>query len=88
MARGRGRRAQVVLPEHEYNLLEEYAAETKQSVSIVIREAIRKTVIVDLEQRRKEQALARLAAGDDPVKDWPDMEKDIESMWEQPNVKY
>ena len=88
MTRGRGRRAQVVLPEHEYNLLEEYAAETKQSVSIVIREAIRKTVIVDLEQRRKEQALARLAAGDDPVKDWPDMEKDIESMWEQPNVKY
>ena len=87
MARARGRRAQVVLPEHEYNLLEEYAAETKQSVSIVIRQAIRKTVIVDLEQRRKEQALARLATGDDPVKDWPDMEKDIESMWEQPSGK-
>ena len=74
--------------EHEYILLEEYAAETKKSVSIVIREAIRKTVLVDLEQRRKEQALARLAAGDDPVKDWPEMEKDIESMWEQPNVTY
>ena len=88
MARQRGRRAQVVLPEHEYDLLAQYAAETNQSVSLVIRQALRKAVIIDLEQQRKQRALARLAAGDTPVKDWPDMEKELEGMWEQPNVQY
>jgi hypothetical protein len=88
MAQARGRRAQVVLTEQEYDLLTDYAAETKQSVSVIIRQALRKAVIIDLEQRRKQQALARLASGDTPVKDWPEMEKEIEGMWERPNVQY
>jgi len=84
MARERGRRAQVVLSTHEYDLLESYAAETKQSVSGVIRQAIHHVVFIDLEKRRKEEALQWLAAGNDPVKDWPEMEREIESMWEEP----
>ena len=66
MAQTRGRCAQVVLTEQEYDLLVGYAAETKQSVSDVIRQALRKAVIIDLEQRRKRQAVARLARGDTP----------------------
>ena len=73
----RGRRVQVVLSEYEYNLLKEYAAETKQSISAIIRQALRKTVLADMEMRRKAQALARLAAGDTPVLGWPEMEKAI-----------
>jgi hypothetical protein len=86
MTHVRSRRAQVVLPEDEYRLLEEYAKETKQSVSLVIREVIRKSLITDLEKQRKLQALARLAAGDAPVEDWPEMEREIETMWEEPNA--
>jgi hypothetical protein len=84
MSRVRSRRAQVVLPENEYEMLEQYAAETKTSVSHVIHEAIQRYLVTDLEQRRKDEALARFAAGDDPVSDWPQMKREIESMWEEP----
>jgi|GEM_PF-2553168 len=84
MAQTRMRRAQVVLPEEEYNLLREYAAENKQSVSLLIRQTVHKFLLADLERRRKEQALARLVAGNTPVQDWPEMEKDLAKMWEEP----
>ena len=86
MSHVRSRRAQVVLPENEYHLLQEYAEETKQSVTLVIRETIRKSLIIDLEKRRNLQAVVRLAAGATPVKDWPEMEREIESMWEESNA--
>jgi hypothetical protein len=84
MAHIRGKRAQVVLTDDEYKLLEQYAAQKKQAVSAVVREALRKFVLIDLEKQRKQEALARFAAGDDPVKDWPEMEREIETMWEEP----
>ena len=84
MARERGRRAQVVFSDQEYALLESYATETKRSVSDIIRQTVRKALIIDLEQHRKQAAVAWFAAGNDPVKDWPEMEREIESMWEEP----
>jgi len=83
MARERGRRAQVVLDPHEYELLQQYATEKKQSVSAVIHETVRKFLLIDLDKERKRQALAHFAAGDDPVTDWPEMEREIETMWEE-----
>lgn len=78
----RTRRAQVVLTEDEYALIERYATERKQSVSGVIRETMRKYVVNDLERQRKLEAVAWLAAGDAPVSDWPEMEREIMRRWE------
>jgi hypothetical protein len=84
MTHERGRRAQVVLDPHEYELLQEYALEKKQSVSAVIHETVRKFLLMDLDKERKRQAVARIAQGDAPVKDWPEMERELEARWEEP----
>jgi hypothetical protein len=72
-----------MLTERQYELLQAYAQDTNKPLSVVIREAVERTLIIDLEQQRKRKALHRLCSGETPVSDWPDMERQIEERWEE-----
>jgi len=43
---------------------------------------VEQSLLTEMEQRRKEEALARLCAGDAPVSDWLEMEREMEGMWQ------
>jgi len=77
------KRVQMMLTEQQYELLQEYAQEIDKPLSVVIRETVEHSLIIDLEQRRKQKALERLCSGDTPVSDWPEMERQIEQRWEE-----
>ena len=76
------RRAQTLLTEEQYSLLEEHARQVGKPLSVLIRETIEKYLLDDLERERKLEALERLCSGDTPVADWPEMERQIEKRWE------
>lgn len=76
------RRVQTMLTDRQYELLQEYAREIKRPLGVLLREIVEKTLIKDLERRRKERALGRLFSGNTPVTDWPEMERQIEQRWE------
>ncbi len=75
------RRAQVVLPENEYSLLEACASERGTTVSGLVREILQHTLFVTLRRRRQTAALERLFAQDLPIMDWPEIEHELEAMW-------
>ena len=77
------KRVQTMLTEQQYELLQEYAQEINKPLSTLIREALEQSLIVDLEQRRKQKALEWMAAQELPVDDWEVMERQIESQWEE-----
>ena len=77
------KRVQMMLTEQQYELLQEYAREIDKPLGVVIRETVEHSLIIDLEQRRKQKALERLCSGDTPVSDWPEMERQIEQRWEE-----
>jgi len=64
------RRVQTMLTDRQYELLQEYAREIKRPLGVLLREIVEKTLIKDLERRRKEMT------------DWPEMERQIEQRWE------
>jgi len=61
------RRVQTMLTDRQYELLQEYAREIKRPLGVLLREIVEKTLIKDLERRRKERALGRLFSGNTPV---------------------
>ena len=69
--------------ERQYELLQEYAQEVGKPLSVVIREVVEQSLLVDLEQRRKQRALEWLCSQELPVDDWKVMERQIESQWEE-----
>ena len=77
------KRVQTMLTEQQYELLREYAQEVDQPVGALVREAVEKTLIIDLEQRRKHKALEWMSAQKLPVDDWETMERQIESRWDE-----
>jgi predicted DNA-binding protein len=77
------KRVQVLLPTDSYQILQQLAARTNQSVSALVRETIEEQLIQHMRARQKEEALARLCSGDAPVEDWGLMERQIERRWEQ-----
>ena len=77
------KRVQMMLTEQQYELLQEYAQQVDKPLGVVIRETVEHSLIIDLEQRRKQKALERLCSGDTPVGDWPEMERQIEQRWEE-----
>ena len=81
MAALTARKAQVVLSQHQYGLLEAYARQEGKAVSSVVREVLERTLLATLERQRREAALLRLRNQKLPVTDWPTMEREIESMW-------
>ncbi|HEY71740.1 MAG: hypothetical protein DRJ03_11375 [Chloroflexi bacterium] len=76
-------RVQTMFTPQQYELLREYAAESQKPLSVIVRETVAQYLLDKLEQRRKQKALQRLCSGDAPVSDWPDMERQIETMWEE-----
>jgi hypothetical protein len=83
LARKYVKRVQTMLTEQQYELLQEYAQEVDKPLSVVIREVVEQSLIVDLEQRRKQKALEWLCSQELPVDDWEVMERQIESRWEE-----
>ncbi len=76
------KRVQIMLTEGQYELLVAHARQANKPLSTLIREAVEQSLLTEIEQHRKEEALARLCAGDAPVSDWPEMEREIEEMWQ------
>ncbi len=80
MALTTSKRVQALFTTEEYALLEEYARETGRSLSAVVRESVAEHLLVDLVKARKRKALERILSGPGaPVKDWPEMEKELEA---------
>ena len=77
------KRVQTMLTEQQYDLLREYAQEINKPLGVIIREAVQQSLIIDLEQRRKQKALDWLFSQELPVDDWEMMERQIESRWEE-----
>ena len=77
------KRVQIMLTEQQYELLQEYAQEINKPLGALIREAVEQSLIIDLEQRRKQKALEWMSAQELPVDDWEVMERQIESRWEE-----
>jgi predicted transcriptional regulator len=72
-----------MLTEQQYEILREFAEEIDKPLSVLIREALQQSLLVDLERRRKHKALAWMTAQGLPVDDWEVMEHQIESRWEE-----
>lgn len=71
-------RVQTVLTPEQYERLMALAEETDKPVSVLIREAVEQTYLVEIDRQRRREALDRLLALDAPVADWPEMEAEIE----------
>ncbi|MDO8690757.1 MAG: hypothetical protein Q7R39_12235 [Dehalococcoidia bacterium] len=73
------KRVQALFSPGEYALLEEYARETGRSLGAVVRDSVAEHLLADLVKARRRKALERILGGPgEPVKDWPEMEKELE----------
>ena len=61
------KRVQTMLTKQQYELLREYAQEINQPLSVLVREAVEQSLIIDLEKRRKQKALEWMSAQELPV---------------------
>lgn len=77
------KRVQIMFAEQQHALLLAYAQEINKPLSTLIREMVERTLIKELEQRRKREALEWMASQRLPVDDWDVMERQIESRWEE-----
>ena len=71
-------RVQTVLTPEQYERLRQLADEADKPVSVLIREAVEQTYFVEMDRRRRREALERLLALEAPAADWPQMEAEIE----------
>lgn len=71
------KRVQAVLTEEQFALLNEMAAESGKTVSMLIREAVDKVYLAEAIQERRQAALKNLLALDAPTADWDQMEAEI-----------
>lgn len=71
-------RVQTVLTQEQYEKLVALAEEKQQAVSVLIREAVEQVYFVEMDQRRRQQALERILSLEAPVSDWTQMEDEIE----------
>lgn len=71
-------RVQTVLTAAQYEQLARLAAERDKPLSVLIREAIEQTYLVDVARGRRQGALERLISLEAPVADWEQMEEEIE----------
>jgi hypothetical protein len=69
--------------ERQYELLREYAQETDTPVGTLVRETVEESLLIGLEQRRKEKALEWMASQHLPTDDWASMERQSESRWQE-----
>ena len=71
-------RVQTVLTKEQYEQLMELAEYEQKPLSVMIREAVVERYLVQLDAKKRQQALANLLALEAPVADWPQMEAEIE----------
>ncbi len=71
------RRAQTVLTEEQYALLQSLSEKRGKPVSVLIREAIEQVYVQEAIQQRRQAAVERLLALNAPVADWEQMEEEI-----------
>jgi len=77
-------RVQVMLTPEEFDFLQGYASALDITVEELIRELIEKSVFGDEERMKKLRALKELFSIEGaPVSDWEEMEREIESRWEE-----
>lgn len=76
------KRVQAMFTEAQFELLQQYAQEINVPIGTLVRETVQDALIINLEQHRKEKALEWMASQHLPVKDWEDMEAQLESRWE------
>ncbi len=81
MAKAAAKKAQVVLSEDQYQLLDEYARAQGMTVSSLLRESLERTLIASLQRRRREAALSRLTGQQLPTADWDVIERELEERW-------
>lgn len=80
MSKPHERRVQVVFPQDEYRILDDYAREIGRPLSHVVRECVERYLLPEVEEGRKAVALAwfRDPTEGDPVTDWDTMERELE----------
>lgn len=76
------RRTQILLDDDRYERLRERANRSGESVGALIRGAIDRLLDEDLD-RRSHAAASLLAAEPMPVGDWPELEREIETMYDR-----
>jgi len=71
------RRVQAVLTEEQYEALSRLSEERGKPLSVLIREAVEKVYLEEVERGRRRAALQRLLSLEAPVADWEQMEEEI-----------
>lgn len=71
------KRAQTVLTEDQYRLLERLSKKAHKPISTLIREAVSKVYFEQAARERRKEALKKLLSLDAPVADWKEMEREI-----------
>ena len=71
------RRVQAVLTDEQYEALSHLAEERGKPLSVLIREAVEKVYLEEVERGRRQAALQRLLSLEAPVADWEQMEEEI-----------
>ncbi len=81
MAKAATKKAQVVLSDEQYELLDSYAREQGKTVSSLLRESLERTLIAALQRRRREAALRRFTGQQLPTADWDVIERELQERW-------
>ncbi len=70
-------RVQTMLTKDQHNILMDCAQQAHKPVGVLVREAVQKVYLQDIERERRQRALNRLVALNAPVSDWEEMENEI-----------
>ena len=70
-------RVQTMLTAEQFALLSDVAQEENKALSVLVREAIEATYLAAETRRLRRNALDQLLQLDAPVREWPDMEREI-----------
>lgn len=75
-------RVHIMFTESQYDLLVAHARKVSKPRGTLIREVVEQSLLTEMEQPRKEEALARLCPGDAPLSDWLEEDREMEGMWQ------
>jgi predicted DNA-binding protein len=70
-------RVQAVLSEEQYEALSRLSEEQGKPLSVLIREAVEKVYLEEMDRARRRAALERLLSLEAPIADWEQMEEEI-----------
>ena len=70
-------RVQTMLADAQHSVPVDCAQRAQKPVGVLVREAVQKVYLQDVERERRQQALNRLVALNAPVSDWEEMEDEI-----------